>query len=60
LLKRPPSSHSSSSHEGLIERISDTASRTAASSYSGIEGIYLSQGSFCILGIIDGKCDSSL
>ncbi|AEE30514.1 GYF domain-containing protein [Arabidopsis thaliana] len=38
LLKRPPSSHSSSSHEGLIERISDTASRTAASSYSGIEG----------------------
>jgi hypothetical protein len=50
LLKRPPSSHSSSSHEGLIERISDTASRTAASSYSGIEGIYLSQGSFCIFG----------
>ncbi|EFH66973.1 GYF domain-containing protein [Arabidopsis lyrata subsp. lyrata] len=38
LLKRPPSSHSSSSHEGLLERMSDTASRTAASSYSGIEG----------------------
>ncbi|CAL9216406.1 unnamed protein product [Arabidopsis halleri] len=37
LLKRPPSSHSSSSHEGLLERMSDTASRTAASSYSGIE-----------------------
>ncbi|XP_010478079.1 PREDICTED: uncharacterized protein LOC104757065 isoform X1 [Camelina sativa] len=37
LLKRPPSSHSSSSHEGLLERMSDTASRTA-SSYSGIEG----------------------
>ncbi|KAG7598396.1 GYF-like domain superfamily [Arabidopsis suecica] len=38
LLKRPPSSHSSSSHEGLLERMSDTASRTAASSYSGNEG----------------------
>ncbi|KAG7598433.1 GYF domain [Arabidopsis suecica] len=38
LLKRPPSSHSSSSHEGLLERMSDTASRTAASSYSGIDG----------------------
>ncbi|XP_010460473.1 PREDICTED: uncharacterized protein LOC104741332 isoform X2 [Camelina sativa] len=38
LLKRPPSSHSSSSHEGLLERMSDTASRTAASSYSGTEG----------------------
>ncbi|AAF99744.1 F17L21.22 [Arabidopsis thaliana] len=35
---RPPSSHSSSSHEGLLERMSDTASRAAASSYSGIEG----------------------
>ncbi|XP_023644640.1 uncharacterized protein LOC17898410 isoform X2 [Capsella rubella] len=37
LLKRPPSSHSSSSHEGLLERMSDAASRTA-SSYSGVEG----------------------
>ncbi|VVA92419.1 unnamed protein product [Arabis nemorensis] len=37
LLKRPPSSHSSSSHEGLLEYMSDTANRTATS-YSGIEG----------------------
>ncbi|KAL1187597.1 Protein ESSENTIAL FOR POTEXVIRUS ACCUMULATION 1 [Cardamine amara subsp. amara] len=37
LLRRPPSSHSSSSHEGLLEHMPDTASRTA-SSYSGIEG----------------------
>ncbi|XP_056847646.1 uncharacterized protein LOC108821771 [Raphanus sativus] len=29
LLKRPPSSHSSSSHEGLLEHMSDTANRTA-------------------------------
>ncbi|ESQ34116.1 hypothetical protein EUTSA_v10006556mg [Eutrema salsugineum] len=38
MLKRPPSSHSSSSHEGLLEHMSDTASRTATSSYSGVEG----------------------
>ncbi|WZZ45687.1 uncharacterized protein LOC106361894 [Brassica napus] len=29
LLKRPPSSHSSSSHEGLLEQMSDAANRTA-------------------------------
>ncbi|CAH2034026.1 unnamed protein product [Thlaspi arvense] len=38
LLKRPQSSHSSSSHEGLLEHLSDAANRTAATSYSGIEG----------------------
>ncbi|CAH8299282.1 unnamed protein product [Eruca vesicaria subsp. sativa] len=38
LLKRPPSSHSSSSHEGLLEHISDAANNRTASSYGGIEG----------------------
>ncbi|KAG7548894.1 Endonuclease/exonuclease/phosphatase, partial [Arabidopsis suecica] len=37
LFKRPPSSHCSSSHERLLERMSDSASRITASSYGGIE-----------------------